>query len=46
MADEKSRDTNQQRDQGNEKAKGAAATAGAQGQQRQDQHRSGSPTGH
>ena len=33
MADEKSRDMNQQ--QGNEKAKGAAATAGAQGQPEQ-----------
>ncbi len=33
MADEKSRDTNQQQGQGNEKAQGATATAGGQGQQ-------------
>ena len=37
MADEKSRDINQQRDQDNEKPRGAAAKAGAQGQQRPDQ---------
>ena len=46
MADEKSRDINQQQDQGNEKAKGAAATAGAQGQQYRDQEGQGRPTGH
>jgi hypothetical protein len=32
MADEKSRDMNQQQDQGNQKAQGATASVGAQGQ--------------